>query len=159
MDYGSVNARVAAFDAAHGASVYKDGWLFFEDGAARESNPLGPLEAPPADPYRLAKRKLLFHEVLLARAVRAFEQRKHYILAACQGNLRQARCGPVPMDAASAEAELKQLRHVVLTHKKARDLAAAAVDAVDPRAGLAEMDASCRQSNEDLLSRVDSIEV
>jgi len=159
MDYSSINARIAEFDAKHGASVYADGWLYFEDGASRESNPLGSLNEPPEDPYRLAKRRLFFHEFLLARAVRAFEQRKHYIMAACAGNLRQARCGPAPVDAASAEAELKQLRHSVLAYKRLRDQAAAAADAVDPRAGYAEMDAECRASNQDLLARVNSIEV
>jgi hypothetical protein len=74
MDYdsGSVKHRVTTFDTKHGGrenSVQSEGgWIYYKDGAKRETEPLGALVEPPTDPYELAVAKLNYARTVLKRA-------------------------------------------------------------------------------------------
>lgn len=78
---GTPKQRVAKFDAMHGASIYDGVWLYFEDGARREGDPLGALCEPPTDPRQLQKNIVRYHTFLLNRHIRAFDDRKRELVA------------------------------------------------------------------------------
>jgi hypothetical protein len=60
--------RVDQFDTKHGEFVNENGWLYFEDGAGRDSNPLGALMEPPKNPKELARLQVIYWEIKLQRA-------------------------------------------------------------------------------------------
>ncbi len=161
MDQGGIKRRVAEFDAQHGASVAEDGWILFEDGAAREANPMGALVDPPTKPWELAKRVLHYRDVCLKQAVAEFSQRKTYLLKAAAHNLKERLCGPPPADIAEAEAGLKQMQAKVRKCQKAYDAALKAVEDARPERlrQFLERDATNRSANQALIDRIDKIEV
>ncbi len=160
IDYGGINQRIAAFDAQHGDSVHEEGWILFADGAAREANPMGPLLEPPRDDWPRLKRILHYHEILLQRAVNAFNEQRHNLTLLAKNNLNLQNCGPAP-NIAEATSELKQLQKQVKAHRKAYAAALAAVEAAKPARlkELEEQNASNRAANEALLEALKGIEV
>ncbi len=161
IDYGAVKQRLAEFDARHGASVAEDGWILFEDGAVRESDPMGVLMAPPSKPWDLTRRVLHYQQVILNRAVAAFEERRSYYVRAATANLNQQFCAPAPTDPELAAAELKQLQRAVRAAKRKYDAALAAVEAAKPPRlrELEATNAANRKANEALLTSLNGIEV
>jgi hypothetical protein len=71
FDSGSVKHRVTTFDTKHGGrenSVQSEGgWIYYKDGAKRETEPLGALVEPPTDGYELAVAKLNYARTVLKR--------------------------------------------------------------------------------------------
>lgn len=161
MDYGAVKARVEDFDARHGANVLRDQWIFFEDGATREVNPVGALLEPPSDPRELAQNKLRYHTILLTRATNEFEERKRYYLMAAKANLNQRYSNPPLAVPDTAAAELGQLRDRVMVHKKNHDEALAEVERTKPSRlrAMETQSAINREQNQKLISRLQGIEV
>lgn len=160
LDTGGVNARIAAFDKSHGASVYHDGWIRFVDGAYREANPLGLMVDPPTEPYELAKRKSHYHKIVFERAVRAFDQAKNNLRMMAQNNLASHICGPAPMTE-QATADLKRLQQAAKAAKVNHDKAVAAVEASKPAYMRANEQTQLenQQRNRELLSRINEIEL
>ena len=109
LDVGGVNARIADFDKRHGANVFAEGWIRFEDGAVREADPLGLMMEPPADPYERARRQAHYRKIVCERAVRAFDQAKQQAASMAHANLNSEMCGPAPM-VESVVTELKALQ-------------------------------------------------
>jgi hypothetical protein len=157
-----VKERVMAFDASHGAWVQDGAWLHFEDGACREVNPLGLLSAPPSDPYKLWNRILRYHEIRLAAAVLAFEDRKKYLVQSAKAHLgEQVMVGAAVANADAAEAELKKLQAEAQKCKRAVDAARTQRDAVEPD-GLKrrrQRNEENREANQELLARITGIEI
>ncbi len=84
MDDLTPKQRIDAFEARHGGkenSIYDGVWIYFEDGARREGNPLGALCEPPTDPRQLQKNIVRYHTFLLDRHIRAFDDRKRELVA------------------------------------------------------------------------------
>ena len=139
-----VKQRVEQFDAKHGASVYTDGWVWFEDGAKREGNPMGPLLEQPANPVQRRQNIVRYYEILLDRKMREFDKLKklltenpglypnqdeniqklkilrcnarhyHRQLEAAQLDLRKARPGYVPPE------QVAQRRRADVEHEAAK---------------------------------------
>src|SRR4051812_1754533 len=109
LDVGGITHRVAAFDKRHGASIFDEAWLRFEDGACREINPMGALIEPPTDPYDRARRKAVYHKIIFERAVRDFDNAKRNYRGVIHANLNSHVCGPAP-EQHGALSELNQLR-------------------------------------------------
>lgn len=82
MEYGNtVTERIANFERIHGASVYDGVWLYFEDGARREGNPLGPLMEPPDNPQARQQNIVFYHKLALEHATDEFDALKKQLLA------------------------------------------------------------------------------
>jgi hypothetical protein len=161
MDYGSVNHRIAQFDKRHGESIFYDHWIRFEDGAAREENPLGLLLDPPTDPWDRMKRIEYFHRIKLARAVKAFDSRKKHYAESALAAMKDQFTGPPIASTAVAVAELKQLAGVVKAMKSTHDKAVAAVEAAKPQR-LRDLEASNnanRQRQQELLTALDAVKI
>jgi hypothetical protein len=161
MDSIGIMQRIADFDAKHGASVCRDGWIYFEDGAARETNPLGPMMGVPTDPRRAAQRKLTYAETVLEQRVAAFDKRRLYFSRAAQVALKQRHTPPPPASAEAAEAELRGLQHDVKIAQRAVAKAQAEVERLAPEA-VRERErqaADNRRANEKLLVKLNQIEI
>jgi hypothetical protein len=159
LDMGGIKHRLNAFDAQHGASVMSDGWIIFEDGAVRETNPLGALVDPPTSAWDLARRKLQYHKIIFQRAMRKFDDAKAGYLALAHANLNSSTCGP----AASVEEvtrELKGLQQKAREAKANYDRALADVEAAKPRhlRNVEQANIENRRSNELLLDSIKKIE-
>lgn len=162
LDYGAVNQRIAEFDKRHGASVYDEGWIRFEDGAVRESNPLGLMMEPPDDHWERSKRKLIHRKIVFQRALRAFDERRQHYISHTRANLNnQQFCGPALVAAEVAETELAELKQAVRAAQEGLARAEAEVEANKPQRlkELAQESLRNRQSNEHLLDRVQRIEL
>jgi hypothetical protein len=160
LDFGAVNQRIAAFDRLHGASIFHEGFIRFEDGACREANPLGVMVDPPADPWDRAKRVLMYRKIIFQRAVRAFDQAKQGYAQMAQAQLNSQTCGPAPaMDFTTSE--LKRLQSAARAAKRSYDKAVAAVEAATPawRRNMEAQNVRNRADNEALLNSVRSIEI
>jgi hypothetical protein len=161
-DYSVMKSRVEQFDAEHGASVFQDNWIVFEDGAMREGNSYGVLSDPPEDPLQLAKRKLRYREIILQRATEEFRSRKDYFVRAAKTNMRNRYlCSAPPADGEQAAAELKGLQHVVRIAKGKYDAALAAVEASKPQRlkEVEALNAANQAANAALLQAINGIEV
>ena len=160
MDMGSVNYRLATFDKLHGASVYDEGWIRFEDGACREADPMGVMMDPPAHPFDLAKRKARYHKVVFERAMRAFDNAKQNLRDIAGMNLNSPVCGPAPA-IEDAIGNLKALQAVALAAKEKHDKALAGVEAARPdRDRVNElMNQQNQERNRNLLNALEKIEL
>jgi hypothetical protein len=161
MDYGSVNHRIAQFDKKHGESIFYDHWVRFEDGAAREENPLGLLLDPPDDPWDRAKRIEYFHRIKLARAVKNFDNKKKFYAESALASMKDQFTGPPQTTPAAAVAELKQLASVVKALKAHHDKAVAAVESAKPQRlrQLEESNNVNRQRQQELLMALDQVKI
>ena len=160
MDTGVVG-RVRAFDDEHGDSIQYEGWIFYSDGAARETNPQGVLKSPPTDPWELAKKIASFRELVYAYAADKFRTAKQQAGANLRGALSyQGRCG-APPDAQVAVAELEELRDAARSARDKFTAAQKAVEAAKPDHLKAreDQDAGHRQATEKLLGDIDRIEI
>ena len=72
----SVKQRCDNFDAAHGASIFDGAWIYFEDGARREADPLGVFIEPSDDSNERQKAVVYYYDLLLQQQVAAFDRQK-----------------------------------------------------------------------------------
>lgn len=160
LDVDGINQRIAAFDKRHGASIYDDAWIRFEDGACREVNPLGSLLEPPTDPYDRARRRAVYHKIIFERALREFDNAKRNYRSVIHANLNSPVCGPAP-ECHDALSELNTLKAAALAAKAKYDKAQAAVEAAKPEATRAreQQDQINRESNQNLLNAIDNVEL
>lgn len=76
-EYGdTVQTRIATFDRLHGGGVFDGNWIWFEDGANRDGNPLGVLLEPPEDPRKRWQNIVKYHQTILNGLVRDFDEFK-----------------------------------------------------------------------------------
>jgi hypothetical protein len=161
LDFEGIKKRLAEFDEAHGQSLVDNNWILYEDGAARETNPLGALIIPPSDPWERAKRIAYYRQLVLQRAVDKFHERRDFYLTFINANLNQAYCPKTPFTPEQATKELEELRKAVRRAKRQHQQACADVEANTPeRVRMRrEQNTKNRQENESLLTAVRSLEV
>ena len=71
-----VKKRIDAFEARHGTPVRAGGWVYFADGATRDGNQMGPMNEPPREPIFRCRNIVRYHQILLDRQVREFDELK-----------------------------------------------------------------------------------
>ncbi|MBN2456734.1 MAG: hypothetical protein JXB29_09410 [Sedimentisphaerales bacterium] len=147
------------FDAEHGEFICVNGWLLFEDGAARELHPYGVRKFPPADPYSRTKKIVRFWEEKLALAVDEFTTFKQKLLNFTNTCRNRNVCSPPP-----DEGAVKRLRELQAKVKSFQErLKEAEVDMV--KAKPEEMvrqenyNNLVRQQCESRLTEIKSIEI
>lgn len=75
--YGStVKERIETFEKLHGDSVFDGAWIWFEDGARRDANALGPLVEPPESPRELQHNVCMYLRLRLDGIVLEFDKLK-----------------------------------------------------------------------------------
>lgn len=161
MDTQGINARIKAFDNLHGNVVVDGGFLLFEDGAAREVNPLGRLMGPPTDSLQLATRIARYWKVKLDLAVEEFDHyRQHHLTAAKIAVGQQA--VPAPLEQKEKIlAHLKELQKKVRHCQKQLEKAEAQVQEHQPQRiqQMAEQNEAFRLEAENLITEIQSIEL
>lgn len=79
----------AEFDEEHGGKyVGHNGWLYYPDGARRESIAMGLCLDPPDDKFACAKAIVVYHKLVLERALNKFHVTKENVKAAAEQCLR-----------------------------------------------------------------------
>jgi hypothetical protein len=161
VDYEGVKARIAAFDARHGACIEDAGWLVFEDGALRELNPLGPLMEPPKDAQALARRKFHYCGLRLREAVARFDDRKERFAQEAKVSLSLRTCGPPSATPEGVETVLAALQDTVRKCQQAHEAAKAALEATKPEhvKDREKQLAANREQHQDVLSRIAKFQV
>lgn len=161
MDTHGVMQRIKQFNNAHGNFVVSGSWIYFEDGACREVNPLGALMDTPTDARTRAKKICYYWTVKLALAAAEFDHYKNQHLGHAI-NTRREKIASAPI------AERKEVtKHLRSLRKKVKTIAAKLEEA---RAGLEEfkpkrqieiekMDEQNRQTAETLIDELASIEI
>ena len=162
LDVASVKARIAGFERAHGDSILHNGWIYFQDGAVRELNPLGLLAEPPEDPWKLAVRIRDYWQLKMAVATEAFDLRKKQFLQSAKSHLHEEHSvGAPPVGADAAAAELNVLKQAVVKAKAGLDAALAECARAEPeglKRGRERNDVN-RQANQELLDRIGGIQL
>jgi hypothetical protein len=161
IDCGSVNARIKEFDIRHGDNpvCLNSAWLLFEDGAKRETNPLGPLVEPPEDSWQRSQAVARYWEVKTQLAVEEFNNLRQNLLAHCKTMAGQKISAPPPSE--QELARLITLKKKVHKYQRQLHEALENVEASKPE-GLKqkeEMYEENRQANLAYLNRVSEIEV
>jgi hypothetical protein len=134
-----------------------NGWLLFSDGATMEQSYYGCLKEPPDSAYERAKLHVRYRQILLQRAVQAFDELK--------GQLRQhadycARHGHPPPSQAELD-KLKELQRIVRSREKDLAQAIQVMEQNIPES-LRRRDAiraSNKEQSERVLSALDEIQV
>ena len=104
------------FDAEHGGEPLQiDAWLYFQDGAKRESNPLGVMMPPPRDPFKRAQRIKYFYERKLGRMVKDFQRLKRRLKESAKNWVEAENVPRVPkqhllVDLRLMKKEIQQLK-------------------------------------------------
>lgn len=79
------------FDAEHGDFVFVDGYLYFEDGAVRENNPMGVSILPPHDLLQRSKKIVYYWTIKLKLASEEFYLYKRKLIGATNVSLENPR--------------------------------------------------------------------
>lgn len=107
IDAIDVQRRIAAFDQMHGTPVRSGVWVYYADGATRDGNQLGPMNEPPKEPMLRCRNIVRYHQILLDRKVREFDELKD-----------QLREGNGWVNEKENLKRLRRARHAVKTHKQ-----------------------------------------
>lgn len=161
MDCLGINARVKAFDDAHGDFIVTDSWIFFADGANRDINPIGALVSPPPDPRKLAKNIAYYWTVKLELAVNEFDHYKQQHLMHAQ-NTRNENVASAPLAAQKEVTKhLRSLQKKVKMYAGKLAEAEAKYETYKPQRqfALEEMDKQHRNAAEELISELTNIEI
>jgi hypothetical protein len=160
IDYG-IGKRLRDFDSAHGDYVVNNGWIFYEDGATRETNPWGCLAEPPSDIYECAKLKVRFCKLKLELAIEEFSTCKRDVLLQAQANLKEKYCPAPTSTQQEAVTSLKKLKQKVESCKRKLREAQTNLENAKP-AYLREREITAennRHKNQELLLELQRIEI
>lgn len=81
MDYGrDPKTRIECFEKIHGPDfACGEAFIYYQDGARREHNPLGAFNEPPEDPRKLYHNICHFYQLKLDQAVSQFDELKDHL--------------------------------------------------------------------------------
>jgi hypothetical protein len=130
IDYDSVGSRVRAFDERHGDYVVFNGWIYFQDGAVREINPMGPLIEPPENAVKRQEKIVWFWQKKTELAIEEFTVRKRSMLVFVRAHINTKYA--VPGRDAEQVQILKNLRKKVVAANTCLDLAKAKLKELQP---------------------------
>jgi hypothetical protein len=155
-----VKQRIDVFCQRHGDFVCDTGWIYHEDGANRDKNPLGLLAEPDPDLYKRSQDIARYWQIRYDLAAEEFQNYKHELSLMARSCLTQQVPGAVP-DQTEARKQLVRRKKKVVNSQRKLDKALANVEANEPNwmKDRENQNQLYRQKAQDLLSVVESIEV
>lgn len=99
----------AEFDKEHGGTyVIHKGWIYYPDGARRETAATGLCLDPPDNKLECAKAITVYHKLVLDKALDAFYEQKEHYKSFTESCLRDGY--PLPFDEGEAVEKLTKMR-------------------------------------------------
>jgi hypothetical protein len=156
-----VKKRIDAFCKRHGEFVCDEsGWIYHENGAHRDRNPLGLLAEPDQDLYERSKMIVRYWELKHDLAVEEFQNYKNHQKLIARSCLTQQVPGVVT-NQTEARKQLVRLKKKVVNNQRKLDTALAQVEANEPKwmQERENQNQRFRQKAQELLSTVEAIEI
>lgn len=152
---------IEQFDAKHGGNGIRiDGWVLFADGAQREYglSGYGMLREPPNDLWERAKLTVIYYEHQLRQLTVQFNEMKQQLRAMAQSHIQQVDVLPPPTEHL---AKLKQLQVAIKSCQANLKKARERVEHEKPEQlrRREQMNAECKQRNEDFIKELEAIQV
>jgi hypothetical protein len=155
--------RIRQFNLANGSDgIQLRGWFVYSNGARRDTDPMGILSPPPADPRERVEIQTMYHEELLRRAVQAFDEFKQQMVANAKLNLNQtSQVPPPPCDQEAAVQKLLELQDVVRARQKTVETFKRRLEALRPAWQIAQQRQDQRnlESNANFVAALSEIEI